>query len=172
MRRQTLYRNLPHLFLRAREEVLYHFRPILKHHGLTEQQWRILRVLGDRKELEQWEIADICQILSPSLAGVLARMENLGLICRSRMPEDQRRVIVRLSPEGSRLYADIVPLVQAQYEKLEQALGQELIDELYQAVDKLLAQSHPPVEHIALPKRASTRRKKGADRTRTSGATS
>ncbi|MDR1967761.1 MAG: homoprotocatechuate degradation operon regulator HpaR [Burkholderiaceae bacterium] len=167
MRHQALYRNLPHLFLRAREEVLYHFRPILKHHGLTEQQWRILRVLGERKELEQWEVAGICQILSPSLAGVLARMENQGIICRSRMPEDQRRVIVRLSAKGARLYADIVPLVQAQYEKLEQALGQELIDELYQAVDKLLAQPHPPVEHIDLPKRPSTRGKRGVARTHT-----
>jgi homoprotocatechuate degradation regulator HpaR len=165
MKRQILYRNLPDLFLQAREEVLSHFRPILKHYGLTEQQWRIFRVLGDRKELEQWELASTCQILSPSLAGVLARMEKLGLICRSRMPEDQRRVIVCLSPAGVRMYAGIMPLVQAQYEKLEQALGRELIDELYRVVDKLLTQPHPPVELVALPKRPSSRKKKGTART-------
>ncbi len=170
MRRTTPYRNLPHLFLQAREEVLCHFRPILNHYGLTEQQWRILRVLGEREELEQWEISDSCQILSPSLAGVLARMEDQGVIHRSRMPEDHRRVIVRLSPEGAKLYATVVPLIQAQYEKLEEALGPKLIDDLYRIVDKLLVQPHPPVEHIDLPEYSSVRKKRGLTQARTPGA--
>ena len=41
------HRNLPLLLLQARERVIAQFRPILKAHGLTEQQWRVLRALVD-----------------------------------------------------------------------------------------------------------------------------
>ncbi|NAW23594.1 homoprotocatechuate degradation operon regulator HpaR, partial [Salmonella sp. gx-f9] len=34
-------RNLPHLLLRARETLMARFRPILREHGITEQQWRV-----------------------------------------------------------------------------------------------------------------------------------
>ena len=46
------HRNLPRLLLQARESVIAHFRPILKAHGLTEQQWRVLRALVDAGPLE------------------------------------------------------------------------------------------------------------------------
>lgn len=152
MDRRISYRNLPQLFLKAREELLGHFRPIINHFGLTEQQWRILRTLSEHEQLEPREICDICHILSPSLAGVLARMDDLGVVIRSRMPEDQRRVLVRLSPKGEAIVAQMAPLVQAQYRLLEDALGKELIQEVYQVVDKLLiAQQTTRVPRVALP---------------------
>ena len=39
-------RSLPMSLLRAREAVMRQFRPSLREHGLTEQQWRILRALA------------------------------------------------------------------------------------------------------------------------------
>lgn len=152
MDRRISYRNLPQLFLKAREELLCHFRPIINHFGLTEQQWRILRTLSEHEQLEPREICDICHILSPSLTGVLARMDDLGVVIRSRMPEDQRRVLVRLSPKGEAIVAQMAPLVQAQYRLLEDALGKELIQEVYQVVDKLLIAQHTTrVPRVALP---------------------
>ena len=46
------HRNLPLLLLQAREGVLAHFRPILNAHGVTEQQWRIIRALLEGGPLE------------------------------------------------------------------------------------------------------------------------
>ena len=73
------HRNLPLLLLQAREQVIARFRPILNAHGITEQQWRIVRALLDTGPLEPREIGELCRISSPSLAGVLSRMEELGL---------------------------------------------------------------------------------------------
>jgi len=39
-------RSLPMSLLRAREAVMRQFRPSLRRHDLTEQQWRILRALA------------------------------------------------------------------------------------------------------------------------------
>ena len=47
MESQTFaHRNLPRLLLQAREAVMAHTRPSLREHGLSDQQWRVLRVLG------------------------------------------------------------------------------------------------------------------------------
>ena len=40
------------------------------------------------------QIVGVCGISSPSLAGVLARMDDLGLVTRVRLDHDQRRVRV------------------------------------------------------------------------------
>ena len=41
-------RSLPMQLLRAREAVMQRFRPMLHQHGVTEQQWRVIRVLVER----------------------------------------------------------------------------------------------------------------------------
>jgi homoprotocatechuate degradation regulator HpaR len=153
MSRKLAYRNLPQLFLKAREELLCHFRPIISHFGLTEQQWRILRTLGEKEQLEPREICELCQILSPSLTGVLSRMEAMGLVTRTRVPEDQRRVIVRLTPKSEELVAELGPLIVSQYQIIEQAFGQELIAQLYEVMDKLIAVERGPIARIALPEK-------------------
>lgn len=151
MSRKLAYRNLPQLFLKAREELLCHFRPIISHFGLTEQQWRILRILSEMEQLEPREICELCHILSPSLTGVLSRMEEMGLVTRSRVPEDQRRVIVRLTPKSEQLVSELGPLIVAQYQIIEQAFGPELINELYDIMDRVIAAERDPIQRISLP---------------------
>jgi homoprotocatechuate degradation regulator HpaR len=153
MSRKLAYRNLPQLFLKAREELLCHFRPIISHFGLTEQQWRILRALAEMEQLEPREICEHCHILSPSMTGVLSRMEEMGLVTRSRVPEDQRRVIVRLTPKSERLVSELGPLIVAQYKIIEQAFGPELIAQLYEVMDKVIAAERDPIPRISLPKK-------------------
>ena len=131
-------RNLPLLLLRAREGVMAHFRAILNQHGLTEQQWRVLRALLDESPLEPRQICETCQLLSASATGVLARMEELGLVRRERMAEDRRRVRVSITPKSRALARKMAPLIDAQYRQLEQALGSELLQQVYSTLDQLL----------------------------------
>ena len=79
-------RNLALLLLRSREGVMAHFRAILNQHGLTEQQWRVLRALLDDSPLEPRQISDICTISSPSMAGVLGRMDSQRLAAANGQP--------------------------------------------------------------------------------------
>ncbi len=153
MARQLAYRNLPQLFLRAREELLRHFRPIITHFGLTEQQWRILRAVSENGQLEPREICEICQILSPSLTGVLSRMEDMGLVTRARMAEDQRRVIVRLTARAEQIVAEMAPLIVEQYRIIEASFGPELIAELYEMMDRVLVAERAPIRLVPLPER-------------------
>ena len=56
------------------------------------QRVEIIRALLTHGPLEPRQIVTLCRISSPSLAGILARMEDMGLITRERMAGDQRRV--------------------------------------------------------------------------------
>ena len=133
------HRNLALLLLQARESVMAEFRPLLNEHGLTEQQWRVIRALLQDGPLEPRQLCERCQIVSPSLTGVLARMEELDLVTRERMADDQRRLRVSLTPRSKRIAAKMAPHVEARYAALERHLGPELTAQLYATLDSLLA---------------------------------
>jgi homoprotocatechuate degradation regulator HpaR len=132
------HRNLPHLLLRSRETLMAHFRPLLTAQGLTDPQWRILRELAEQGSLEPRQLCEACSISSPSIAGVLLRMEEAGLVSRERMKSDQRRVAVTLRPKSRRILRRLVPLIEERYGALESALGMRSMQEVYDAVDALL----------------------------------
>ncbi|MBR0567067.1 homoprotocatechuate degradation operon regulator HpaR [Azoarcus sp. L1K30] len=154
MPRKIAFRNLPLLLLKSRESFLSHFRPILAHYGITEQQWRVMRALSEQDALEPWQICEACQILSPSLAGVLSRMEDVGLVERRRVPEDQRRVLVRLTAHSQAMVEELAPLIEAQYHHLEAAVGEDLLTQLYAMLDRVLQYESRPVAHVPLPETA------------------
>ena len=133
------HRNLPLLLLQAREGVMAQFRPILNAHGVTEQQWRIVRALLEQGPLEPRQIGQVCRISSPSLAGVLARMDHLGLVQRERLAQDQRRVMVRLTPRSQAVAAAMAPAIEAAYAAIEAHIGSAFIGDFYRALDELIA---------------------------------
>jgi homoprotocatechuate degradation regulator HpaR len=148
------HRNLPQHFLKARDSLMSHFRPVLNHFGVTEQQWRILRALDEHVQLEPREICDLCQILSPSMTGVLARMEEIGLVERQRVATDHRRVLVRLAPRGDLLIDEIAPLIERQYQFIEQAYGKKILDDLTLALEGFIGAQSTPVPRVELPSAA------------------
>jgi homoprotocatechuate degradation regulator HpaR len=127
------------LLLRAREKVMERFRPLITAHGLTEQQWRVIRALNEHGPMEPRQISDICTISSPSMTGVLGRMQSLDLITKERFIDDQRRVLVSLTKTSIKLVHALSKDLEAQYRELEDRIGSELVERVYRAVDDLLA---------------------------------
>jgi homoprotocatechuate degradation regulator HpaR len=114
------------------------FRPMLNEHGVTEQQWRILRALLEEGELEPRQLCERCLISSPSIAGVLMRMEEAGLIERERMEHDQRRVKVTLTARAKKLGKSMTPAIELQYAELEKMVGVQPLQQVYDVLDTLL----------------------------------
>jgi homoprotocatechuate degradation regulator HpaR len=133
------HRNLPLLLLQAREGVISRFRPLLKAHGVTEQQWRIVRALVDLGPMEPRQIVTLCGISSPSLAGVLSRMDEMGLVQRERFDSDARRVRVTLTPKSRALARRLAPRIEAVYAEIEALIGPEFTQAFYLSLDTLIA---------------------------------
>jgi homoprotocatechuate degradation regulator HpaR len=145
------HRNLPRLLLQAREAVMGHFRPNLREHGLTDQQWRVLRVLGERGATDTGTIAAEAYLLGPSLTGVLARMERDALIKRSRDALDARRTQVVATAKGKRMVQKLAESIEAHYASMETALGKTQLAQLYALLDAVIAMdvAHSPGEEGA-----------------------
>jgi homoprotocatechuate degradation regulator HpaR len=133
-----VHRNLPRLLLQAREAVMAHTRPSLREHGLSDPQWRVLRVLGEHGTVETGRVAREAFILGPSLTGVLARMERDGLVRRERDPADQRRTVVQATPRGLKLVSKLSCAIEAHYDWMEASLGKDKLSQLYALLDQVI----------------------------------
>ena len=138
-----VHRNLPRLLLQARESVMAHTRPGLREHGLSDQQWRVLRVLGEHGVVETGRVAREAFILGPSLTGVLNRMERDGLIRRERDATDQRRTVVETTAKGRKTVRRLSHSIEAHYGFMEKSLGQQKLARLYTLLDAVIALERP-----------------------------
>jgi homoprotocatechuate degradation regulator HpaR len=145
-----IHRNLPRLLLQAREAVMAHTRPSLREHALSDQQWRVLRVLGEHAHesagIETGRVAREAYLLGPSLTGVLSRMERDGLIARERCPQDARRTVVRATAQGLAKVQALSETIEAHYQWMEQQLGKAKLGQLYALLDELIALETPDIE--------------------------
>src|SRR6476661_8024667 len=130
-------RSLPMSLLRAREAVMRQFRPALREHGLTEQQWRILRALAAIEAAEVTELARTAFLLGPSLSRILRDLEARNLIERKTAKTDQRRSMVSISKEGVKLMASVAPSSEAIYAEITQRFGARKLAELQEMLGEL-----------------------------------
>lgn len=123
--------------LQAREAAMSFFRPSLNEHGLTEQQWRIIRILEQHGELEIYQLAELACILKPSMTGVLVRMETAGMVHRRKAEQDQRRVLVTLADKGKASFESMSHCMEANYQRLQDQFGTERFEALLGLLDDL-----------------------------------
>jgi homoprotocatechuate degradation regulator HpaR len=130
-------RSLPMSLLRAREAVMRQFRPSLRRHGLTEQQWRILRALTSVEAIEVTELARVAFLLGPSLSRILRDLDARGLIERRTAKADLRRGVVSISAKGMKLIEAVAPNSEAIYAAIARRFGIRKLTELQEMLGAL-----------------------------------
>jgi homoprotocatechuate degradation regulator HpaR len=129
-------KSLPIALLRTREAVMMRFRPMLSAHGLTEQQWRVLRALAEYDELEVNQLADKAVILGPSLSRILRSFEAQNMVAKRQDPADRRRYFLTLTDEGRAMIDRVQPDSIAIYQEIMAIMG---ADEMRALVERLNA---------------------------------
>ena len=129
--------SIPLKLLKAREVTMGFFRPVLHEIPLTEQQWRVIRALDEHGELESKQLADLCCILSPSLTGIISRLEQQGYIQRRRSPEDQRRVLISLTDKAKEMFDRISPVLEERYQEITRQFSKENMEQLNKLLNQL-----------------------------------
>lgn len=121
------------------------FRPMLRAHGLTEQQWRVLRAMSATgRSLRPMEMAQMTLMSMPSLSRLLKTLELRALIHRGRLTDDLRGSEFGLTEEGSMLVAKIAPHSEATYAQIESLVGAAEVEQLYRVLDQI-------VERLGVP---------------------
>lgn len=123
--------SLPMELLKAREAAMARFRPMLRSHGVTEQQWRVVRALAEFQPADASELAKRSFLLPPSLTRILQFLERNKLIKRSSDRNDQRRSVFVLTGKGKKLYDEVGPDSEALYTDIEKQFGSKKLQNLY-----------------------------------------
>jgi homoprotocatechuate degradation regulator HpaR len=123
-------RSLPLALLRARETVMSPIRAVLKAHDMTDQQWRVLRVLHENGLMDAKELAKSACVLAPSLTRIIKHLEQQKMLTRGADGKDGRRVLLDILPLGSELIESVTPEVQVIYQALSDKYGAQKMSDL------------------------------------------
>jgi homoprotocatechuate degradation regulator HpaR len=132
-------RSLPMALLRAREAVMERFRPLLRRHGVTEQQWRVLRALSVTPETSASALGEAACIGLPSLSRILRALEARRLIGRRVKSTDQRTTLVSLTAAGRRFLGKAGGESEERYEALAAEIGHDDLQQLYALLERVSA---------------------------------
>ncbi len=136
---QTFSRSLPMMLYRTLDAVMPRFRSIFSKFGLTEQQWRVLRVLWEIDGVALLDLADITRIPGPSLVGVIDRLAKNGLVERRRSETDRRVVFVHATREGQQLEQKVRPEVTRAYDELQALADPQAWAQLISGMEGIIA---------------------------------
>ena len=79
------------------------YKPLLDRLGLTYPQYLVMLVLWERDDVPLKEIGEKLFLDSGTLTPLLKRLEAAHLVRRTRSTEDERQVLIALTPQGHAL---------------------------------------------------------------------
>ncbi len=135
--RRERRRSLAIGLLRAREAVMSHFRPILAAHDVTEQQWRVIRVLAEAGMLDASEVAEKAFILAPSLTRMIRSLEERGFITKHKDKADGRRVLLQIAPAGRAVIEEVMPESLKAYAGIDARFCADRVEKLLDMLEEL-----------------------------------
>ncbi|NIZ60298.1 homoprotocatechuate degradation operon regulator HpaR [Sedimentitalea sp. CY04] len=130
----TTNRSLPIALLRARERVMGPVRALLSDVDLTEQQWRVLRVVQESGAIDPTQIAEQACLLLPSLTRILQKLEDKNMISRTQDERDRRKQVITITPAGEAIIANNLEASLALVAETRAKMG----DDRYEALLDLL----------------------------------
>lgn len=130
-------RSLPIALIRAREGVMAPIREMLAETGITEQQWRVLRVLAEFGRQDTKTLAERACLLFPSLTRILLTLRDKGLITQTRDNVDRRRQFIDITAAGQQIIDDRVDRAAAIVEGFKATLGAQDYETLLDLLARL-----------------------------------
>ncbi len=131
-------RSLPMMLYRTLDTVMPRFRKIFNDFGITEQQWRVLRVLWEYDAVTINRLAELTLIPAPSLVGIIDRLERNEFVIRQRSQADRRKVNVVLIARGVELEDQVMPRVAAVYADLKQSVDSTTWDLVLRGLQEIV----------------------------------
>ena len=130
--------SLAGTLLAAREAVMVPIRPMLAEAGVTEQQWRVLRVLDDSGPTDLKTLAESALLFGPSVTRILKDLVERGLVVRQANPNDGRGAIVTLSARGRSLIEETAAHTMQQLNTYSRKFGNKRLKSLISELQALI----------------------------------
>ena len=92
--------------------------------GLSMAQLHILYTLQRQGEMPMSRLAEVLNVSLSNATGLIDRIEERGFVERSRVPEDRRIVLIRVTSAGERMLGEV------------DALSDELLRSVFDHIDR------------------------------------
>lgn len=121
------------------KEIVRRYKPYLDELDLTYTQYITMLVLWEKSKMNVKELGDCLYLDSGTLTPVLKKLETKKYITRKRSKEDERNLMITITPEGKKLRekAVEVPKKMGQCIHLQPEEARQLYQLLYQILQSI-----------------------------------
>ena len=112
-------------------------REMLAGTGLTEQQWRVLRVLDEFGAQDASQLAARAGLIASSLTRIVQSMVTEGLVTRHTPDEDRRRQVIAIAERGQAILTENRKVAAGIAEGYRAKLGAKDYDKLLDLLGQL-----------------------------------
>ncbi|MBI1182438.1 MAG: MarR family transcriptional regulator [Alphaproteobacteria bacterium] len=133
----NLNEYIPFLINRSATRVAAAFGAGLKSRGINITVWRLLASLHQHDSQRIGELSEFTGIEMWTVSRVVTRLEQEGLVARSRGDDDGRGVVVSLTPEGEAVVAGLLPEAKRYESVILEGFSQEETSCLKTLLDRL-----------------------------------
>lgn len=134
---------LAYLLAQASSRISHEFHREVNAAGLSVTEWRVLASLAGSGGESIGSLSQLALTKQPTLSKVVQRMENDGLVARTRVRTDRRQTVVRLTPKGLRLTETLRERARRHQNAVLEPFGADNARMLLAMLRELLA-LHPP----------------------------
>ncbi|TCD48706.1 MarR family transcriptional regulator [Chlorobium sp. N1] len=137
-----------HALRRITRALDVHSRRLYREWKITSPQFLCLQALEKESVRTLSQLAAELHLGASTVNGILDRLEARGLVSRSRSQEDQRKVLLSVTPEGQALVDSVPELMRDSYAR---ALGRMSLDEqeqLSRLLGRLADHLDPEIVHL------------------------
>ena len=131
------YEMLPTLVNRVAEKIVAVADADYRGLGLNVRGARVMLALDGEKSLRVHEIIERCGIEPSTFSHLLGRLTRLGYVTRSRPEDDNRAVVVALTPAGRRIVQRCIRSVHGHHNILANALTEQEVKTLSKLLIKV-----------------------------------
>ena len=129
--------SLPIALLRAREAVMEPYRSMLQASNISEQKWRVLRVVQELGPVGQARISEATCIMMPSLTRILKALEQGELLTRTNDLADRRTTLVTITDAGNALIDEHSQASAEITQRLTDQFGEDRLEVLLDLLEDL-----------------------------------
>ena len=132
------------LLAQASQLISSEFHEVVRRHGLSVSEWRVLASLDGSDGISIGRLAQLALLKQPTMTRMLDRMEARGEVARFAHDGDRRVTLVRITPAGHRMVSRLIALAREHEQRVMEPFGGKRAEDLKATLRRIIELHRPP----------------------------
>jgi len=126
------------LLAQASQLISSEFHEVVRRHGLSVSEWRVLASLEGSDGIPIGQLAQLALLKQPTMTRMLDRMEARGEVARFAHAGDRRVTLVRITPAGHRTVSRLIALAREHEARVVEPFGARRAEDLKATLRRII----------------------------------